>query len=141
MLHGMVIGEVSKRSGVKIATIRYYEGIGLLPVPPRTQGNRRTYSTADLQRVRFIRHGRELGFGIDAIRQLLALAGLPEEPCDEADAIARAHLADVEDRIARLVALRGELKAMVEQGLHGSVAVCRVIEVLADHGQCLADAH
>lgn len=137
----MVIGEASRRAGVKPATIRYYEGIGLLPLPPRTQGNRRTYGTADVQRLKFIRHARELGFDLDAIRQLLALAGLPEEPCEEADAIARAHLAGVEDRIVRLAALRDELKAMVEQGSHGRIAECRVIEVLADHRECLAKAH
>jgi DNA-binding transcriptional MerR regulator len=141
MSHDMVIGEASKRTGVKAATIRYYESIGLLPLPPRTSGNRRTYFAADVRRLKFIRHARELGFDIDAIRQLLALAGLPQEPCDAADAIAREHLAGVEDRIARLVALRNELWAMVEQGSHGRIAECRVIEVLADHGECLAETH
>lgn len=141
MPHDMVIGEVSKRCGVKVATIRYYEGIGLLPPPPRSQGNRRTYGTADVQRLTFIRHARELGFDTDAIRQLLALAGLPEQPCDGADAIARAHLAGIEDRIARLVALRNELRVMVEPGPHGRIAECRVIEVLADHGKCLSATH
>lgn len=141
MPHGMVIGDVSKRCGVKPATIRYYESIGLLPAPARTGGNRRTYGTADVQRLAFIRHARELGFDIDAIRQLLALAGLPEQPCEGADAIARAHLSDVEDRIARLVALRGELKAMVEQGTHGRIRECRVIEILADHRKCQSQTH
>ena len=141
MPHGMVIGEVSRRCGVKVATVRYYEGIGLLSPPPRSLGNRRTYGTADVQRLTFIRHARELGFDTDAIRQLLALAGLPEQPCDGADAIARAHLAGIEDRIVRLVALRNELKAMVELGPHGRIAECRVIEVLADHGKCLSEAH
>ena len=141
MSHGMVIGEVSRLARVKSATIRYYEDVGLLPLPPRTQGNRRTYGTSDVQRLKFIRHARELGFDLEAIRQLLALAGLPEEPCDGADSIARAHLSGVEDRIARLVALRGELKAMVDQGSHGRIAECRVIEVLANHGECLADTH
>ena len=137
----MVIREVSKRCGVKVATIRYYEGIGLLAPSPRSRGNRRTYGTADAQRLTFIRHARELGFDIDAIRQLLALAGLPEQPCDGADAIARAHLAGIEDRIVRLVALCNELRAMVEPGPHGRIAECRVIEVLADHGKCQSEAH
>ena len=141
MPHDLVIGEVSKLCGVKVATIRYYESIGLLPLPPRTQGNRRTYGTSDVQRLAFIRHARELGFDTDAIRQLLALAGLPEQPCDGADVIARAHLAAIEDKIVRLVALRTELKAMVEPGPHGRFAECRVIEVLADHGKCLSQQH
>lgn len=141
MSHDMVIGDLAKLAGVKPGTIRYYEGVGLLPLAPRTDGNRRTYSASDVQRLKFIRHARELGFDLDAIRQLLALAGLPQEPCDEADAIARTHLVDVEDRIARLVALRDELRAMVQQGSHGSIADCRVIEVLADHRECIAATH
>lgn len=141
MSHDMVIGEASRRTGIKAVTIRYYESIGLLPRPSRTSGNRRTYVAADVRRLKFIRHARELGFDLPAIRQLLALAGHPQEPCDAADAIARQHLAGVEDRIARLVALRAELSAMVEQGAHGNIAECRVIEVLADHGECLAEKH
>lgn len=141
MPHDMVIGEVSKRTGVKVATIRYYEGIGMLPVPLRTEGNRRTYAQQDVQRLKFIRHARELGFDLDAIRQLLTLAGSPNAPCIGADAIARDHLANVEDRIARLTALRDELQAMVARCAHGQIAECRVIEVLADHAQCLSEAH
>ena len=137
----MSIGTASKLAGVKVPTIRYYEGIGLLPAPPRTDGNRRTFDAADVQRLTFIRHARELGFDLDAIRRFLALAGRPEQPCAEADAIARAHLADIESRIARLVALRDELRAMVERGAHGHVAECRVLEVLDDHDECLSEVH
>jgi DNA-binding transcriptional MerR regulator len=137
----MEIGTASKLAGVKIPTIRYYEGIGLLPAPPRTNGNRRTYDAADVQRLKFIRHARELGFDLDAIRRFMALAGTPEQPCTGADAIARAHLAGIESRIARLVALRDELRAMVERGTHDRIAECRVIEVVADHNECLSDTH
>lgn len=137
----MSIGTASKLAGVKAPTIRYYEGIGLLPAPPRTGGNRRTFDAADVQRLKFIRHARELGFDLDAIRRFLAIAGRPEQPCSEADAIARAHLADVESRISRLAALRDELRAMVERGAHGHVAECRVIEVLDDHNECLSEFH
>lgn len=137
----MSIGTASKLAGVKVPTIRYYEGIGLLPAPPRTDGNRRTFDAADVQRLTFIRHARELGFDLDAIRRFLVLAGRPEQPCAEADAIARAHLADIESRIARLVALRDELRAMVERGGHGHVAECRVLEVLDDHDECLSEVH
>lgn len=137
----MSIGTASRLAGVKVPTIRYYEGIGLLPAPPRTDGNRRTFDAADVQRLTFIRHARELGFDLDAIRRFLALAGRPEQPCAEADAIARAHLADVESRIARLAALRDELRAMVERGAHGHVAECRVLEVLDDHDECLSEVH
>ena len=134
MLKKLPIGQVAELVGVKVATIRYYEEIGLLPPPPRTPSNQRTYEQEDIRRLKFVRHARELGFNIDSIRQLLTLARLPEEPCDEADEIARSNLRDVEAKIARLTALRGELKAMVQQGVHGLIRECRVIEVLAnDH--------
>jgi DNA-binding transcriptional MerR regulator len=126
------IGEVARRTGVKVPTIRYYEGIGLLPAPPRTEGNRRVYDDADLRRLAFIRHARELGFDVDAIRTLLSLQDRPDQPCAAADAIARARLADVDERIAKLLALKGELKRMVEQCTAGSVSECRVIETLSD---------
>ncbi|MDQ0469449.1 MerR family transcriptional regulator [Labrys wisconsinensis] len=130
------IGEVARRSGVKVPTIRYYEGIGLLPVPPRSDGNRRQYDEADLRRLTFIRHARELGFEIEAIRTLLTLQDDRDQSCAAADAIAGARLAEVEQRIASLTALKAELQRMVEGCAHGRVAECRVIEILADHGQC-----
>jgi DNA-binding transcriptional MerR regulator len=94
-----------------------------------------------VKRLRFIRHARELGFEVDTIRQLLALAAHPERPCAHADQLARAHLQEVDARIARLVALRAELQAMVEGCERGKVGTCRVIEVLGDHGQCLHEVH
>ena len=77
MLQGVPIGEAARRSGVKAPTIRYYEQIGLLPAPPRSEGNRRHYGSADLQRLAFIRHARELGFEIEAIRALVTLQDDP----------------------------------------------------------------
>lgn len=130
------IGEAAERSKVKVPTIRYYEQIGLLPLPPRTEGNRRLYGEEDLRRLAFIRRARELGFEIDAIRTLLTLQDNPSQPCGTADAIARARLADVAQRIRSLTALRIELELMVEGCRQGKVCECRVIEVLSDHGQC-----
>lgn len=135
------IGEAAQRTGVKVPTVRYYEQIGLLPAPPRTDGNRRTYSDADVQRLAFIRHGRELGFELDAIRALLALQEDQHQSCERACGIARTHLEEVEGRIRSLQALRGELKAMLESSRHGKVAQCRVIEVVADHGKCRSPEH
>ncbi|SCW89683.1 MerR family transcriptional regulator [Ancylobacter rudongensis] len=136
MTGAYTIGEAARESGVKVPTIRYYEEIGLLPAPPRTEGGRRSYGAADLRRLAFIRHARELGFEIDAIRTLLQLQDQPDQPCAAADAIARDHLVTVERRIASLTALRAELQRMVEGCSHGHVASCRVIEILADHGEC-----
>jgi DNA-binding transcriptional MerR regulator len=117
-------------------TIRYYEQIGLLPEPPRTSGNRRHYHAGELRRLAFIRHARELGFEIEAIRTLLTLQDDPKQSCNAADVIARVRLAEVEQRIASLSALKAELQLMIEGCSHGRVDHCRVIEVLADHGQC-----
>jgi DNA-binding transcriptional MerR regulator len=128
----MSIGEAARRSGVKVPTIRYYEEIGLLRAPPRTEGNRRHYEAPDLHRLAFIRHARELGFEVDAIRTLLSLQDNPSQSCEAADEIARARLAEVDRRIANLTALRGELQRMIAHCARGRVADCRVIETLAD---------
>lgn len=135
------IKEAARRSGVKIPTIRYYEQIGLLSSPRRDGGNRRVFEDADLRRLTFIRHARELGFEVEAIRTLLDLQDTPDRSCAEADAIAKARLADVNQKIRSLVALRAELEVMVESCTHGHVSECRVIEVLADHGKCIFDQH
>src|SRR4051794_15033376 len=119
--HGVPIGEAARFSGVKVPTIRYYEQIGLLPAPPRTEGNRRHYDDADLRRLAFIRHARELGFEVDAIRTLLVLQDEPNQSCAAADLIARARLIEVEQRIASLTALKAELKRMVSGCAHGKV--------------------
>lgn len=135
------IGEASKASGVKVATIRYYEQIGLLSAPPRTQGNRRLYEKRDIERLLFVRHARDLGFEIDAIRTLLDLQDNPDQSCATADAIARARLADVESRIAKLLSLKTELNRMLECTAHGRIDQCQVIEVLGHHEECLHPTH
>jgi len=129
---GVSIGEAAKRSGVKVPTIRYYEQIGLLPPPERTDSQRRRYGDADLRRLAFIRHARELGFEVEAIRTLLSLQDDPHQSCAIADETARARLAEVERKIESLQALRAELLRMVEGCAAGRVSECRVIETLAD---------
>lgn len=141
MTKPMPIGALAVETGVKVPTIRYYESVGLLPAADRTDSNRRVYGPKDVRRLRFIRHARELGFEVEAIRQLLSLADQPDRPCREADMIARTHLSDIDHKIARLVALRSEVRRMVDQCAHGRISECRVIEVLADHAECLHDAH
>lgn len=131
-MSGYSIGEIARRSGVKVPTVRYYEQIGLLAAPPRSEGNRRVYDAKDLHRLIFIRHARELGFDVEAIRSLLALQDHPDHSCATADAIARARLVEVDRRIARLTALRAELDRMVSECACGRVSECRVIETLSD---------
>jgi len=137
----LTIGELARRTGVKVQTIRYYEAIDLLPVPDRTDGNQRRYDEHATDTLRFIRHARDLGFEIGQIRDLLALAAHPDRPCADADAIAKLHLSEVEHRIAILCSLRGELRRMVRQCSGGRVANCRVIESLADHAHCNTEHH
>ena len=136
---GLPIGSVSRQSGVKVPTIRYYENIGLLSAPPRTGSNRRVYAAADLRRLKFIRHARELGFGVDDIRQLLNLADQPSRPCDDADEIARHHLGEIDRRVRQLTALRTELSRMVDGCQGGRICECRIMEVIADHANCQCD--
>jgi DNA-binding transcriptional MerR regulator len=138
---GLSIGDLARRTGCKVQTIRYYEQIGLMRRPGRTSGNQRFFAEADAARLAFIRHSRELGFSLDAVRDLLALSDDPNRPCEHADRIARAHLSAVEGRIASLTVLKTELQRMVRQCGRGRIADCRVIEVLADHAKCLSDAH
>ena len=129
----LTIGTLAQRTGTKVQTVRYYEQIGLMPDPGRTEGGQRRYGDADLDRLSFIRHARQLGFTLAAIRELLGLSDHPNRPCHEADAIARRQLKQVEQRLARLEALRAELKRMVQDCAGGRTADCRVLEVLRDH--------
>lgn len=138
---GLSIGNLARRTGCKVQTIRYYEQIGLMPEPGRTAGNQRFYGERHAERLAFIRHSRELGFPLEAIRELLQLSDDRNRSCERADRIARAHLLEVNLRIASLTALKGELERMVRQCVQGRIADCRVIEVLADHAQCVTDDH
>lgn len=135
------IGELAKRTAVKVPTIRFYEQIGLLPEPPRTESGQRRYGADEVDRLTFIRHARELGFEIQDIRELLAMSATPQESCHQADSIARNHLSEIEKRIASLQALKTELRRMVEECGHGHVCDCRIIEALADHSKCLSEHH
>ena len=135
----LTIGTLSKKTGTKVQTIRYYEQIGLMPEPGRTEGGQRRYDGSQLDRLSFIRHSRQLGFSLDAIRELLDLSDHPNRPCDEADAIARRQLKQVEQRMARLKALRTELKRMVHECSGGRTGDCKVLEVLRDHSECLTE--
>lgn len=135
----MPIGRLAKAADVKITTIRFYEEIGLLPQPLRTESDRRVYGKAAVERLAFIKHARQLGFSVDAIRDLLNLADQPETACSDADAIARRQLADIEAKIAQLDALRVELARMLSEGCNGPSAQCRVIEALGSRSLCAHD--
>ncbi|AUH33075.1 MerR family transcriptional regulator [Paracoccus tegillarcae] len=130
------IGKLSKATDVKVPTIRYYEQIGMLPQADRTAGNQRAYSQATVERLTFIRHARDLGFSLQSIRDLLELSDKPDQSCAEVDRIAAQQLAEVSRRIMRLTALKDELDRMLHHCACGTIAECRVIEVLGNHDLC-----
>lgn len=110
MEDGYTIGTLARLSGVSVETVRYYERRALLEQPPRGDGYRR-YSEADVERLRFVRRAKELGFTLAEIKDLLAAA-----ECGSAAAIlaaARSKHFQVEERIAELDALRARLDTLV----------------------------
>ena len=132
--HALTIGQLAGQAGVTPETIRYYEREGVLPAPARSgAGSYRRYRAADAERLRFIRRARDLGFSLDEVRELLSLAGTdPSQPCTDVNRIARAHLTQVDGKLAQLTALRSELAAVID-GCGGIVPLgqCRILEALA----------
>jgi Cu(I)-responsive transcriptional regulator len=126
------IGDLAKGTGTKVVTVRYYEQIGLLPVPSRTAGNYRTYRNEHMRRLRFIRRCRDLGFTLDQIRDLLRLSSQKNEECAEVDRITAQHLIEIEQKISDLKRLARELRRLNNccQG-NGIIADCRIIEALS----------
>ena len=109
------IGELSKRTKVKVPTIRYYEEMGLLAEAERTSGNQRRYDKTGLERLSFIRHARDLGFSIEAISSLIELQDHPDRSCETATDIAISQLADVRAKIKRLKLLEKELTRIFQR--------------------------
>jgi len=151
------IGQLSRQSGCKVPTIRFYEQKGLLPTPQRTEGGQRRYRGEDLLRLRFICHARELGFDLARIEQLLALTHTKtalqssEMQCanddqkdngaiqvlnkQHADELVQGHLDEVKGKIVRLQSLQAELERMLER-CDPSQPSCLVIDALSDHALC-----
>ncbi|HXQ16107.1 MAG TPA: helix-turn-helix domain-containing protein [Caulobacteraceae bacterium] len=128
---GLTIGRLAAQSGVNLETVRYYERIGLMPAPDRTAGGHRVYDQAHRRRLTFVRRGRELGFGIEAIRTLLALAEPGHRSCDDVLAVAGAHLREVRAKLADLARLEVILAQTVSAcESHASAPACPVLEML-----------
>jgi MerR family mercuric resistance operon transcriptional regulator len=128
------IGTLSKRTGCKIETIRYYERIGLLPSPLRTEGGYRLYDEVQVKRLTFIRRSRELGFTLQEVRELLGLVDGEHYSCDEVQARTLDHLADIKQKMADLRKLERVLKNMVAQCTGGKLPECPIIDALFDSG-------
>jgi DNA-binding transcriptional MerR regulator len=135
----LTIGDLAKATGVKVPTIRYYEQMGLLSHTERSEGNQRRYSRSERDRLSFIKHARELGLTIEAIRELIDLSQHPEKPCAEADRIATDQLATVRQKISKLKKLEAELERISTYCHSSHVRDCYVIRALANHDLCETD--
>jgi len=124
------IGELSKQTGCKIETIRYYEKQHLMPEPARTHGGHRLYSSNLLGRLKFIRRSRELGFSMDEIRDLLSLVDEKQVSCERVKSIAQIHLHDIEAKIADLKNMQTTLQDLAQRCSGKDVVDCPIIESL-----------
>jgi MerR family mercuric resistance operon transcriptional regulator len=128
---GLPIGELSRRTGCKIETIRYYERVGLLPVPGR-RGRYRRFDVVDVRRLAFVRRARELGFTLNEVRALLKLSALEGTAiCSDVREISAVHLSDVRARIADLRAMERVLANAIRQCDAGEQSGCPLIDTLS----------
>lgn len=127
----MKISQAAATSGCHLETIRYYERIGLLPSPERTASGYRAYTAGDIERLRFIARGRDLGFSLEEIRSLLQLSeGDGRLSCSDVDRVARAHLTDIQARMADLQRMAGELERVIDQCEGGHRGRCTILSAL-----------
>jgi MerR family mercuric resistance operon transcriptional regulator len=126
----MKIGAAAALSGCHIETIRYYERVGLLPRPARTASGYRTYRPEEVDRLRFISRGRELGFSLEEIRSLLALADDPALSCRDVDQLARHHLADIRQRVRELRRIARELERTIASCAGDKRGECAILGAL-----------
>lgn len=127
---GISIGDLSMRTEVNIETIRYYEKIGLLPAPGRTEGRHRVYWPAHVARLTFVRRSRELGFSLEEIRSLLRLVDGGHSSCSDVQIVTLKHLEDVRKKIGDLQRLERTLSEVASRCQGGSVPDCPIVEVL-----------
>lgn len=128
---GITVGQLARAAAVNVETVRYYQRIGLLPMPRRDYGSIRRYLADDLKRIRFIRRAQKLGFSLDEVALLLGLSD--GRHCAETKALAATRLAVVEEKIADLAAIRQALKSLVAKCSRGSRSRgCPVIDALIE---------
>lgn len=123
------IGEVSRQTGVKIETIRYYERIGVMPAPDRSAGGSRLYVLQQVKRLHFIKRSRELGFSLDDVRRLLLLAD-GGQSCGEVKALTDRHLANIREKIEDLQRLERMLGDVSAKCSGDDAPECPVIDAL-----------
>ncbi len=129
----MQIGQLAKRAGVPIDTVRYYERNGILPPPERQSSGYRRYGDDDVSRLRFVRRAKGLGFTLVEIRELLALSGRRDDDMAGLKATASEKLADVEQKLEELTRIRDGLRALVASCPgHGALERCPILAALAE---------
>lgn len=129
----MFIGELAKRSGVGVETVRFYEREGLLPEPPRTGGGYRVYDAGAVRRVRFILRAKELGFTLAETKELLELRVIDPDACGDVEATARAKIAVVDARMQELERIRTVLGDLVRAcAANERTGECPILDSLAD---------
>jgi MerR family transcriptional regulator, mercuric resistance operon regulatory protein len=124
------IGVLARESGVKIETIRYYEKIGVMPKPPRSAGGYRLYTVEHLKRLAFVRRGRELGFGLDELRELLRLVDRHSYTCVQVRALMLRHAAEVRRKIADLRRLERVMGEISSRCSGEDVPDCPIVDAL-----------
>ena len=126
----LTIGALSRRTGVNIETIRFYEKTGVLPRPPRSAGGHRVYDEDCLKRLSFVRRSRELGFSLDEVRGLLRLVDGGRYTCAEVKVITLDHLEDIRRKIADLRRLERTLSDVAGKCRGEKVPECPIIDAL-----------
>ena len=125
-------GELAKRTGCNIETIRYYERIGLLPDPPRSANGFRSYEERHLTRLTFIRRARELGFTLEEVKDLLRLVDGGHYTCAQVQELALRHADEIQRKIDDLHRMQGALKEMAAQCSGEEVPMCPIVEILSE---------
>ena len=130
------IGEVAKRGGVNLQTIRYYERETLLPKPPRLASGYRMFPEQTVHRVRFIKRAQELGFSLAEIRELLSIRVDPKKDCSDVQGLAEAKVADIEAKIRTLRSMKRVLTGLSKlcRGC-GPTNECPILECLDDKAE------
>lgn len=130
----MLIGDLARRTGVSVKAVRYYERIGILPPPARTEAGYRVYTAKDQERLRFAKAAQAIGLRLDDIREILAFRDRGETPCAYVRDRIRQEAAALDARIAELQALRAELRTLdriagtLPADAYGDDCICHVIE-------------
>lgn len=132
----MKIGELAKKTGCQVVTIRYYEKEGLLPEPERSDGNYRVYTEADIERLRFIRHCRHHGMRLAEIRELLAFKDNPQADCTWVKDLIAAHIERVTEQISSLNHLKTHLQHLLTTCPDGQQNGCGIVAALGTAASC-----